>query len=492
MNLLKTKRPYINLRMISRVLGWLLLIEAGFMLIPLITCIIFGEKDMFAFLWGIIITIGVGMLMRAPRILTNEVRKRDAILLTAMVWVVFSIFGMLPFLFSRSHTQICDGFFEAMSGFTTTGLSVFSTLDNLSHGIIIWRCVMQWIGGLGIILFTLAVLPMLNYSGGLQLYNAEVSGIASYKLRPRVSSTAKGMWIVYISLTLSCVLLLKLSEMDTFEAVCYGMTTMSTGGFAVTDAGIGRWESDYIMLIFSIFMFLGGVNFGLLFNMAHGDFKSFRNNDALRWYCSIIVICTVIMAVCIAIHHNVSSIRDVTIVPLFQTISLSSSTGLTVPGFERWGALCSFIFLFLIFIGACAGSTSGGTKVDRFIMVAKNIKNEFFRIVHPNAVRSVYINGKGTPSWVVQKAMTFTLLYFIVIILGGVGLICMGLPLGDSIFSIFEAITNAGLGVNLEGTPTTYGSYPVLGKYLLAFIMLVGRLELYTVLVLLTAPFWKR
>lgn len=492
MNRVKTKRPYINLRMISRVLGWLLMIEACFMLIPMVTSLLYGEKDYLAFLWSIIITVGLGFCMRSLRLRTNEVRKRDAILLTAMVWVVFSIFGMLPFLFSGAHTKICDGFFEAMSGFTTTGLSVFETLSSLSKGILLWRCVMQWIGGLGIILFTLAVLPMLNYSGGLQLYNAEVSGIAAYKLRPRVSSTAKGMWIVYISLTLACILLLWLSKMDGFEAICYGLTTISTGGFGVSDTGIVRWESDYILIVFSIFMFLGGVNFGLIFNAAHGNFKSLRNNDALKWYCWIIAICTVIMAVCIGFRENFTSISEVTILPLFQTISLSSSTGLTTPGFAGWGPLCSFLFLFLIFVGACAGSTSGGTKVDRFILVVKNIRNEFFRIVHPNAVRAVYVNGKGTPDWVVQKAMTFMLLYFIVIIIAGLALVCMGLPLGDSLFSVFEAITNAGLGVNLDGDPTTYGDYPVLGKYLLALVMLIGRLELYTVLVLATASFWRR
>lgn len=492
MQTLKIKRPYINIRMILRVLGWLLFIEAAFMLIPLVTSLIYGEEDYKAFLWSIVITVTLGFGMKMLPVRTNEVRKRDAILLTSMVWIVFSLFGMLPFLFSGAHSRVCDGFFEAMSGFTTTGLSVFDSLDSLTHGILIWRSVMQWIGGLGIILFTLAVLPMLNYSGGLQLYNAEVSGIAHYKLRPRVNSTAKGMWFVYISLTLLCILLLLPSEMDPFEAVCYGMTTMSTGGFAVTDAGIGQWDSIYIMVVFIIFMFLGGINFGLLFNAAHGNFKLLHHNDALRWYCGIIVVCSVIMAVCIALTGNCHSVWDVTVLPLFQTISLSSSTGLVQPGFQHWGALCSFLFLFLIFIGACAGSTSGGAKVDRLIVVFKNIKNEFFRIVHPNAILSVYINGRGTPAWMVQKAMTFMLLYFLVITLAGVTLVCLGLPLGESLFSVLEAITNAGLGVTLEGEPATYGSYPAIGKYILALVMLIGRLELYTVLVLATAPFWRR
>lgn len=478
--------------MILRVLGWLLFIEAFFMLIPLITAIIYGEQDFMAFLWSIIITVALGFGMKMLPVRTNEMRKRDAILLTSMVWVVFSIFGMLPFLFSGAHTSVCDGFFEAMSGFTTTGLSTFGNIDSLTHGILIWRCVMQWIGGLGIILFTLAVLPMLNYSGGLQLYNAEVSGIAHSKLRPRVSSTAKGMWLVYISFTVICILLLLPSEMNGFEAVCYGMTTMSTGGFAVNDAGIGQWQSNYIMVVVMIFMFIGGINFGLLFNAVHGHFKPMRNNDALRWYAGIILIGASVMSVCIALSGSYKSIADLTILPLYQTISLSSSTGLMEPGFERWGPLCSFLFIFLMLVGACAGSTSGGAKIDRLLVVVKNIRNEFFRILHPNAILSVYINGKGTSAWMVQKTITFMLLYLIVIAVAGVALVCMGIPLGDSMFSVVEAITNAGLGVSLDGASVTYGSYPTAGKYLLALVMLIGRLELYTVLVIATAPFWRR
>lgn len=489
---IKVKRPYINIRMILRVLGWLLFIEAAFMLIPLVTSLIYGEKDYLAFLWSIGITVLLGLGMKTLPVKTNEMRKRDAILLTSLVWIVFSLFGMIPFLLSHSHTHVCDAFFEAMSGFTTTGLSIFPTLDNLSHGILIWRCVMQWIGGLGIILFTLAVLPMLNYSGGLQLFNAEVSGIAHYKLRPRVSSTAKGMWMVYISLTALFVLLLLPSDMDLFESICYSMSTMSTGGFAVTDAGIGEWHSPYIKAVFIVFMFLGGVNFGLLFNIAHGNFKAIRGNDAFKWFCGIILISTVLMSLCIFFTGNYSGIEDLTLLPLFQSVSVSTSTGLLEPGFQLWGPLASFLILFLMFVGACAGSTSGGSKVDRLIIVVKNIKNEFFRILHPNAILTVHVNGKGTPAWMVQKTMTFMFLYFFVIIVAAVALVCMGLPLADSTFSILEAVTNTGLGMTLEGEPSTYGSYPTLAKYLLSLVMLTGRLELYTVLVIFTFSYWRK
>lgn len=492
MHRLHTKHPYINIRMIVRVLGYLLFIEAGFMLIPLVTSLIYGEADALAFASGIGITAVLGLSMRLLPVKTKEMRKRDAIMLTALVWVAFSLFGMLPFLFSGCLGSITDAFFEAMSGFTTTGLSVFPTLDNLPHGILIWRCVSQWIGGLGIIIFTLAVLPMLNYSGGLQLFNAEVSGLTYYKLRPRVSSTAKGMWLVYIFLTFLSVILLLPSEMNLFESVCYSMSTMSTGGFAVSDAGIGAWNSHYIMGVLTVFMFLGGINFGLLFNAAHGNFKPLAVNDTFRWFIYIILAATAIMACCIAYTGRFDDAWDLTLLPLFQSVSVSSSTGIVTEGFRLWGPLATFVILFLMTVGACAGSTSGGAKIDRLIVVVKNVKNEFFRIIHPNAILSVHINKKGVPAWMLQKAMAFMLLYVIVIGVATVAMACMGLPLQESFFTVLEAITNTGLGVHTDGSVCSYGYLPSMAKYLLAFVMLAGRLELYTVLVLFSSAFWHK
>lgn len=490
--LLKYRRPFINITMVVRVLGWLLFIEAAFMIIPFITAIVYGEQEYMSFLIGIAITVVCGFMMTCLPARSREMGKRDAILLTASVWVVFSLFGTLPFIVSGAHTSFPNAFFESMSGFTTTGLSIFPSLDNLPKSILMWRCVMQWIGGLGIILFTLAVLPTLNSQGGIQLFNAEVTGITHDKLRPRVSATAKGLWMVYIVLTILLIGLLIPSEMDVFDAICYGMSTMSTGGFAVSDAGFGEWNSVYIMTVVTIFMFLGGVNFGLLFNAAHGRFRPLRMNDPLKWYVKILIISAIVMAACIAWTGNAHSIADVTVVPLFQAVSLSSSTGLVEPGYQLWGPLSSFVFICLIFLGACAGSTSGGAKVDRLLVVLRNLRNEFFRIMRPNAVITVRVNGKGASSGIVQKAVNFFLLYILVIIAASVLLICMGLPLSDSFFSVLEAISNCGLGVNLEGVPTEYSAYPMAGKYLLTFVMLAGRLELYTVLLLCTSIFWKR
>lgn len=492
MRLTRYTKPYINVMMIIRVLGWLLFIESFFMLIPLVTAFIYGEEEYSSFLWGIGISVAAGLSMTLLRPRSRDMGKRDAILLTSSVWVVFSLFGTIPFIFSGVHSSFTNAFFESMSGFTTTGLSIFPSLDGIPHSILIWRCVMQWIGGLGIILFTLAVLPTLNSQGGIQLFNAEVTGITHDKLRPRVSSTAKGLWMVYIVLTIALIGFLLPSEMDIFDAVCYGLSTMSTGGFAINDAGIGQWDSVYIKIVFTVFMFMGGVNFGLLFQAAHGHMKPLRLNDALKWYFRMLVTAAAVLAACIIYTGNAQSLADVTVTPLFQAVSLISSTGLTEPGFNLWGPLAQFVFLCLIFIGACAGSTSGGAKVDRLIVVLRNMRNEFFRIMHPNAVVTVRVNGKGTSSGLVQKAVNFFLLYIFVIIISGLLLVCMGLPLADSFFSVLEAISNAGLGVNIEGVPTDYNAYPEAGKYLLTLVMLAGRLELYTVLLLFTSVYWKK
>ena len=284
-------KSYINVRMLLRVIGWLLMIEALFMLVPCVTGLIYGENSVMQFLVCMGITAGCGMAMVSLKPKSREMGKREAILLTGLTWVILSMFGMLPFLICGTHLSVTDAFFETMSGFTTTGASVLNSLEGVPHSILLWRCVVQWVGGLGIILFTLAVVPMLNYQGGMQLFNAEVTGITHDKLRPRVSYTAQGLWFVYICLTTLLIILLSFSEMSLFDAICYGLSTMSTGGFSNSDMSLTELDNLYIKIILLIFMFLGGVNFALIYKAARGDVKSAMRNDVLKWYLAIIGIC---------------------------------------------------------------------------------------------------------------------------------------------------------------------------------------------------------
>ena len=488
----KRKKSYINLIMLLRVIGYLLMIEALFMLIPFITAIIYSESSIWPFLICAVITgvSGGGMTLLRPR--SKEMGKREAILLTGLTWIILSMFGMLPFLFCGTHLSITDAFFETMSGFTTTGASVLNSLSGVPKAILIWRCIVQWIGGLGIILFTLAVLPMLNYSGGMQLFNAEVTGITHDKLRPRVSYTAKGLWGVYIILTAILIMLLSFSDMDFFDAVCHGLSTMSTGGFSTNDAHISTWNSVYIKTVMCVFMFLGGVNFSLMYNLVSGKKINPLKNTAFKWYISILAICYLGLVINILFIESFSNWKHLIIDPLFHSISILSSTGVTDPNFKSWGPVSLVLLLIMMIMGACAGSTSGGVKIDRIVILFKFIKNEFYKMMHPSSVTTVIINGKGTNPAIVQKTLAFIFLYVMVIGIGGLALSLMGLPLSDAFFCSLSAISNTGLGTDTTGFSGNYALVPDIAKWLLAMIMLVGRLELFTILLIFTPTFWKK
>lgn len=485
-------RRYINIPMLIRIEGYLLTILAVFMLFPSLVALVFDGESPLPFLLATAITGGSGGVMMCLKPKTRDMGRREAILLTGMTWVVLSLFGMLPFLFYNTHFSVTDAFFETMSGFTTTGASVLPTLDGVPKAIIFWRCLMQWFGGLGILLFTLAVIPMLNSSGGLLLFNAEVTGITHDKLRPRVSNTAKGLWGIYSILTAILIVLLSFSEMDFFNALCYGLSTMSTGGFATTNQGLAEYNTLYIKIIFIIFMFLGGVNISLIFQAFQGRTLKLLGNTVFKAYCWIIMAGYVCIAADVLIQNNCHSWEDVTVNPLFQCLSMISSTGISTPGFVSWGPLATVVTLIMMFMGACAGSTSGGAKIDRFIVLFKFIKNEFYKIMHPNAVTTVILNGKGTTTGMINKTLAFLIIYMIVILIGGTVAALTGLPLGDSMFCALQAIANTGMGTSVTGITGDYSAISDLAKWSYAFIMLIGRLEIFTVLLVLTPGFWKR
>ena len=488
----KQHKGYLNVKMLLRVIGWLLMIEAAFMAIPCIVGLFYNEHSIMQFLLCMGITAGCGMGMVSLKPNSREMGKREAVVLTGLTWIILSLFGILPFITCSTNLSVTDAFFETMSGFTTTGATVLNSLEGVPHSLLLWRCIVQWIGGLGIILFTLAVVPMLNYQGGMQLFNAEVTGITHDKLRPRISFTAQSLWIVYICLTSILIILLGFSDMSVFDAFCYGLSTMSTGGFSNSDMSVTEMGSTYIKTVLMFFMFLGGVNFAIIYKVVCGNFKSAFKNDVLRWYLAIIFICYVVLTINVVAQGLAHNIDDVTIDPLFQAVSILTSTGLTEPDFADWGPLAVIVLIIMMVMGACAGSTSGGAKIDRFIVLFKFIKNEFFKMMHPSAVTTVCINGKGTPSSVVQKTLAFLFVYIMVILVGGTILVIMGLPLKDSFFVCLSAISNTGLGTDITGIGGNFALIPNGAKWLLSFIMLVGRLELFTILLLFVPSFWRK
>ncbi len=480
------KTGLINFPVLLKVVGWLLIIESAFLLVPFATSCIYGEKDSMIFLISAVTTAVTGILLNHcihPR--TKTLRKRESILLTSLTWIVFSIFGMIPFIFGSTHMSVSDAFFEAMSGFTTTGVSIIADPASLSHGQLIWRSLMQWIGGLGIILFTLAVIPMLNSSGGVHLYNSEVTGITHDKLTPRISSTAKMLWGIYFILTIVLTLLLWIGPMDLFESICHALSTVSTGGFSTQADSIGAWNSTYITVVITIFMFVGGINFILMIKALSGSLKTVTNNEVFRVYCKVIAVTSVIFAILIALNTSSIPAGHIIVNALFQVVSTITSTGYSVSDYTLWGPGCMVMITVLMFVGGCAGSTSGGAKLDRMLTVYRFMRNEVYRVIHPNVIKGVSISGNVLSAEIINKTVAFILIYIGLIAGGAFVLSSIGLPYIDSFYSTISCTGNTGLGGD-------YVPVPEAGKWILSFLMLTGRLEIYSVIILFSKSFWKK
>jgi trk system potassium uptake protein TrkH len=488
------KVSIVNWKMLVRVMGWLLMIEAAFMVIPLIIALVYDDEDFMQFVYSIAITLSCGVFATfCVRPKRYDMGKREGFLLTASVWLVFSIFGMIPFMLDKHPLSLTDAFFEAMSGFTTTGATIMANLEDMGYGLHLWRALMQWIGGMGIILFTLAVLPMLNSSGGMQMFNAEVTGITHEKLRPRVSATAKRLWLIYFLLTTSLFLLYWAGPMSGFESICHAMSTMSTGGFSTDNESINAWNSLYIKVVTIVFMFIGGVNFTLIYRASTGRYKEVWSNEVFRFYVWTILGMLVVFDLFLVINPEVNlSIYELTIDPLFQIVATLSSTGYTVPNLDLWGSFILGLVVLMMFFGACAGSTSGGAKLDRAMLLWKNCRNELTRCIYPNHILSADLNKKAVAPELINKVMVFLSLYITVILIGGGLLTICGASLGDAYFSAFSCVSNTGIDASLSCYGVDYNYITNGGKWILSFLMLTGRLEIFTILVILTPRFWKK
>lgn len=486
----RRRRHNINVPELVRILGFLILVEAMFMLVPLIYSLLTGGNEVSAFAIAISANtvVGLGILLTVkPRV--KEMGKRDGMLLTALVWVIFSLFGMLPFMLSDLHLNMAEAFFESMSGFTTTGASVIDNVADLPRGVNLWRCIMQWLGGVGIIIFTVALLPMLNSSGGMQMFNAEATGITHDKLRPRVSQTAKQLWLIYFVLTVTLGLILWIGPLPLYEAVCHSLSTVSTGGFTSCTDTTGAWSSLWVRIPVIMFMFLGGVSFVLIYRGSVGQFRKVWSDINFRAY-TITVIAAAILIMCVLALGGERDLETLLVDPLFQVVSTITSTGYTVDSLSSWNEVLIPVLIVLMLMGACAGSTSGGVKIDRVIFMAKNGINEFKKVVHPNRYYPLTVNGVVKPPELVLKVAGFFVLYVLILVVGGIVVAAIGMPLGDAYFATVSCLGNTGLG--LGSTASSYVAVPDLGKCVLSFLMLVGRLEIFTVIILFSRNFWRR
>lgn len=490
---IKPANNAINFKMIWRIIGQLLMVEAGFMAFPMIVSFFYKEHDAVVLLFVLLLTLFTGMglnFFNHPQ--NNVLRRRDGLLLASVAWVFFSLFGMLPYLFCSTPLNISEGFFEAMSGFTTTGATVIRDVESCSKGILLWRAISQWIGGLGIILFTLTFIPALNNSGSLMLFHAEATGITHDKLGARIARTAKKLWLLYSMLTFVLMFMLWFGPMNFFDSVCHGLSAISTGGFSTKNDGIAAYDSPYIKSVLTIFMFVGGVSFGLIISALRNSWRDIWKNDVFRTYVYIIVCFYVMMVIAIVGGHHLKGWESVTIDPLFHIVSAMTSTGFSAGNWEGWGILVLTITFFMMYVGACAGSTTGGAKVDRLLYLIKNFFFVVRQYVRPRLLHSVKVNGQYLNSERGNEIVAFIYIYTMLIVLGGVMLVALGFPIVDAFFSSFSCVSNNGLGAGVTGVTGSFDFLPAIGKWVMSLMMLAGRLEIITLIALFVPDFWRK
>lgn len=474
-------------------LGLLLIIESAFMSVPMLVCMGMGEADWLPFLFCVVITAFCGILLRTcikPK--SDNLGRKDGCMITCMVWIIYSLFGMLPFILGSPRLNVSEGFFEAMSGFTTTGATVIRDIESCSHGVQLWRALTQWIGGLGIVLFTLTVIPSLNNSRGIFMFHAEVSGITHDKIGARIANTAKILWGLYGILTLILIGLLWIGPMNFFESVCHAFACISTGGFSVHNDSIASYDSFYVKFVLTVFMFIGGVNFGLIFAAVRGKVMALWKNDVFRAYLFLIFINYIVTLISIFHAGNWHGWQSVTIDPIFHIVSAMTSTGFGAGNFELWGELALVLTIIMMYFGACAGSTTGGAKIDRLLYMLKNFRVEVRRAVSPRSMKAVKVNNQVITSEHTNEIIAFLMIYTALILFGGILLSAMDFPIVDAFFASISCTSNNGLGSGITGVTGSFDFVPSTGKWVMSFLMLAGRLEVFALIMLVTPSFWKK
>jgi trk system potassium uptake protein len=481
-----------NWRVIGRFLGILLMMCAGFMLTCIPFSIYYNEGDLIAILLSAAITAVCGstLFFSIGRQDEREMKKRDGYLIVTVGWLGMGFFGTLPYIFSGAIPDLSDAFFETLSGFSTTGATILTDIESVHKGILFWRSLTQWIGGMGIIVLTVAILPLLGI-GGMQLFVAEAPGISTDKLQPRIKETAKRLWLIYVMLTGLEFLLLWIFGMSFYDAINHALTTMATGGFSTKNASIAYFPSPILHYIIIVFMFLAGTNFTMIYLGLHWKFKKVWNNEEFRLYLGACVSISLIVGfVIFGLGHDdlEKSLRDAT----FQVISLITTTGYITHDYTAWTHFLTVLFFILLFFGASAGSTSGGIKIVRHILLQRNGFLELKRQIHRTAVIPVRFNGRAVSQDIIYNILAFIMIYMTIFAVGSVLLAMTGVDLLTSLGAVATCLGNVGPGVGKVGPVDNFAHIPDAGKWLLSFLMLVGRLELFTVLILFTPYFWRK
>lgn len=483
-----------HVRVIARFNGLLIFFLGLSMGLPLAVSLALSDGGAFPLLAAMGITTGAGLLVyltarnrKDPDHLLNH---REGVVIVAAGWLMAGLFGALPYLFSGAIPGFTDACFEAVSGFTTTGATILGDIEALPSGILLWRSQTQWLGGMGIIVLSIAILPYLGV-GGMQLYKAEIPSPVVDRLKPRISETAKALWKVYLLITGVEILLLVAGKMSLFEAVCHAFSTMPTGGFSPKNASIAHYQSAYLDAVITAFMLIAGINFSLHYKALKGDPFVFAKDPECRAFLWIAAAC--IVAVAINIYGAVyDSLATAFRHAAFQVSSILTTTGFITQDYEKWPVFSRHVLLICMFLGGMAGSTGGGIKIMRVILMARHSYKQILGIIHPHAVFTVKLGGKAVPQDVIGSIWGFFTLYLGLFLAATLVMASLGLDFVSAFGSVAACISNVGPGFGIVGPVENYAGIPIAGKWVLMFCMLLGRLEIYTLLVLLVPEFWRR
>ncbi len=484
-------RTDINFRIIINFIGILLMLTSGFMALSALWEIVYPEGVFKAILISALITFGTGLtfFQFTRNYDQKNIGKKEGYIIVTFTWLSITLFGTLPFYLSGEIPSFTNAFFETMSGFTTTGATILTDIESMPKALLFWRSTTHWLGGMGIIVLTLAILPILGV-GGMELFVAEAPGTTPLRLHPRMTETAKRLWFIYVLLSFVLMFLLMLGNMNFFEAINHAFSTMATGGFSPKNDSIASY-SPYIQYTIILFMIIAGTNFTLHYFALKGNFKPIANNEEFRFYIMVIGSFTILFTIGIFVFEALDlelAFRKAA----FQVVAILTTTGFATMDYTQWNEFLWFMIFLLMFTGGCIGSTSGGIKMVRHLLLIKNTHQEFRRLVHPDAVLPTRLDGKTIPKETIYNFLAFFLLYVSVFAVGASVMAFMGLGFKLSLASVAATIGNVGPSLGTLGPMDSYDIIPTAGKWMLSFFMLLGRLELFTVLILLTPSFWKK
>lgn len=501
----------LNWSLVRYIFGLLLMVEAIFLMVSSMVGLFYyfreGESDWWTLaVSGVLAGLAGGLLWWSGRHHTTQITTREGFFIVSCTWLLFTVFGMVPYLLSGVCHSCTDAFLETMAGFTTTGCTTIADIDIQPHGILFWRGLTQWLGGLGIVVISLALLPMIG-SGATQIFGAETNGLHVDKLRPKIQQTARRLWGIYVSLSLVNALLYWVAGMSVFDAVCHTFSTMASGGFSTHNESLGYFHSPAIEYTCIVFLFLTSVNFNLYYFLGIGHFRAFWKNEEFRWFTGIVVGSTMLFLLLdgatrwfsAATPEQVAALGDGTFecafrTALFHTLTIVSSAGFQAEYFDyvKWGAVFWMPTLFLMACGGCASSTAGGLKVVRVVVLIKNAKNEILQALHPRAYTAVRLNGHTLSNETVYKVLAMFSIYIILVLVSIFVMQLAGLNFETAISAVLSAFGNTGPAMGELGPAYNWAAVPEFGKWYLSLCMLVGRLEIFTVVLLFTPMFWKK